>query len=90
MEIVELMKQGNINVTISMNDLKDFFNELVTKIVPEPKNEEKYLTRTEASEMLKVDKSTLWRWQKENYLLPIHIGGKIVYKMSDINGLLNG
>jgi hypothetical protein len=87
MEILELMKQGNINVTISMNDLKEFFNDLVSKIVPEPKNEEKYYTRDETANLLDVDKSTLWRWEQINYLLPVRVGNHPKYKKSDIDNL---
>ena len=38
--------------------------------------------------MLGVDKSTLWRWSKQNYLAPIEVGGKRVYKVSDVKQIL--
>jgi hypothetical protein len=98
MDIVELMKQGNINVTISLNELKevlkemfnDFKGELKTELkIASPANDEKYLTLKEASEMLKVDKTTLWRWEKINYLLPVRVGNHPKYKKSDIDNLYN-
>jgi len=42
------------------------------------------------AEMLDVDKSTLWRWAKIGYLVPINVGGKRRYRMSDVNRILNG
>jgi hypothetical protein len=49
---------------------------------------EQYLTRKQTAEMLDVDLSTLWRWNNENYLCPIEIGGKRRYKLSEVNSIL--
>ena len=49
---------------------------------------EKYLSIDKVVELLEVDKSTLWRWQKRNYLTPIQIGGKRRYRKSDIDKIL--
>ncbi|MEG1592699.1 MAG: helix-turn-helix domain-containing protein [Chryseobacterium sp.] len=48
------------------------------------KREETFLTPDETCEMLKVDRSTLWRWNKQNYLKGIRIGGKVRYRKSEI------
>ena len=37
-----------------------------------------------------VDKSTLWRWAKAGYLIPIKIGTKTRYRRSDVQKLLSG
>lgn len=39
--------------------------------------------------LLKVDKSTLWRWQKSGYLLPFKIGNKNFYSKTDIDAILH-
>ena len=36
-----------------------------------------------------VDRSTLWRWAKTGYLIPAEVGGKRLYKQSDIDIILN-
>jgi excisionase family DNA binding protein len=59
--------------------------ELITVQPPQP---EKYLTRKQAAEMLDVDLSTLWRWNKRNYLCAVEVGGKRRYRMSDVNRIL--
>jgi len=51
-------------------------------------NTETYPSPEQVSKILGVDKSTLWRWSKLNYLVPISIGGKRRYKMSDVKKLL--
>ena len=33
---------------------------------------------------LKVSKSTLWRWEKQQYLTPVKLGRKKYYRPSDI------
>lgn len=49
---------------------------------------ETYPSQAEVAKILKVDISTLWRWKKKGYLVPIEIGGKRRYKMSEITKLL--
>lgn len=51
-------------------------------------NEEEFLSIEQASNILKVDRSTLWHWDKEGYLKKIYIGGKPRYKRSDIDRIL--
>lgn len=50
---------------------------------------ETYPSREKVAELLDVDKSTLWRWAKRGILVPIEIGGKRRYKMSDVRRMLN-
>lgn len=35
------------------------------------------------AEKLGVDRSTLWRWEKQGKISPTRIGGKVFYKASD-------
>lgn len=46
--------------------------------------EERVLTREETAEYLKVNKSTLWNWQKQGVLVPYGLGSRVYYKLSDI------
>jgi excisionase family DNA binding protein len=47
-------------------------------------NTETYPSVDQVAKMLDVDKSTLWRWNKQGYLKHIEIGGKRRYRMSDV------
>jgi len=66
-------------------------DQLVARVVNELKNElkqatftEKYLTREEVSELLKISLSTIHNWTKRGILLPYQIGGRVYYKASEI------
>ena len=46
------------------------------------------LTTNQVLERLKVSRTTLWVWVKKKYIVPIEIGGRQRYKLSDINAIL--
>jgi len=97
MRIEEIVKLGsNITLSVDARELREFARLLIkeTKIELEAailaENEERYLSPAETAKMLDVDLSTLWRWDKQKYLVPIRIGGKPRYKLTDIKRLLSG
>lgn len=49
---------------------------------------EVYLSPRKVAEMLDIHVTTLYRWEKQNYLIPIRIGTKVRYRKSDIEKLL--
>jgi len=53
------------------------------KLIVEERSD-RLLTTNEVSKQFNVDASTLWRWEKRNYLLPVRLGGKKFYKLSDL------
>lgn len=83
-------------INVKLSDLIACNRELIKEVKSEfekqiqENNEEKYLSIDEATHLLKVSKTTLWRWAKQNYLIPVEVGGKRRYKMSDIKKRLNG
>lgn len=48
------------------------------------------LTREQVMQKLNVVPSTLWRWQKRGYLVPIRVGGENRYRSTDIDKILEG
>jgi hypothetical protein len=97
MSIQELLSSGqSIIITVGLSELNDF----AKFIVSETKNKleldvlaaktESYLTRLETCEFLKVNQCTLFRWSKRNYLNPVELGGRRLYKMSDLQRILTG
>lgn len=96
MSIQEIIQSGaNVSITIGTNDLLQFANHLIHSTKEElestilAKKNETYVTPDEAKVQLRVDRSTLWRWAKTGYLMPIEVGGKRLYKQSDIDIILN-
>lgn len=51
-------------------------------------NNETYLTDRELSAQLKVSRRTLQEWRTKKIIAYIHIGGKILYRQSDIQTML--
>lgn len=46
------------------------------------------LTREDAAKALNVTLSTLWRWNRSGYLVPVKVGTKVLYRASDIDRML--
>lgn len=96
MNFVELLKTGgNVSVSIGLEDLKQWHKEVIEdtrrelEAVVLSDKAEKYLSPNQVSEMLNVDLTTLWRWSKKSYLVPIEFGGKRKYRLSEIKKILN-
>mgnify|MGYP000913800999 FL=1 len=92
-DLIDIAKKiPDLNITIKAGELKEAMEHCVNMIymvLEEHKQlEDTYPTPTEVTKILGVSKSTLWRWAKQNYLVPIEVGGKRRYRMSDINRLL--
>lgn len=96
MSIQEIIQSSaNVSIMIGTSDLMQFANYLIRSTKEELENailakeRETYVTTDEAKDQLRVDRSTLWRWSKTGYLIPIEVGGKRLYKQSDIDTILN-
>jgi prophage antirepressor-like protein len=94
--LIELAKQcPNVNITLKAGELIEAIDYCVNQTRKELEqlitdaNTETYPSIEQVSKILDVNKTTLWRWGKQGYLVPIEIGGKRRYKMSDINKILN-
>ncbi len=97
MNLTEILKTGvNLTVSISINDLREWQKEAIENTKRELEEvvlsdkAETYPTPKQVSQILQVDLTTLWRWNKKGYLVPMEIGGKRRYKMSEVKALLMG
>lgn len=97
MSIQDLVnRSAHVSVTVGLDDLIAWHKEVVAdtrreleEVVLSDKAET-YPTVKQAQEILNVDPSTLWRWNKTGYLKHIEFGGGRRYRMSDIKAILNG
>ena len=49
----------------------------------------KFYTRKEVAELLHVDLSTLWRWNRDGRLRACHTGGRgVLYSAEDVNNFI--
>ena len=96
MNIIEELIKSNADLTlaIKLKDLKEFADYLIGKTKREleeiviSEKAETYPTVKQVSEILNVNITTLWRWNKRGYLNAIEFGGGRRYKMSDVKALL--
>ena len=93
--LIELAKScPDLTITVRLSDLVEANRELIEETKRELEQslaetkKETYLTREKVMEMLEVAPSTLWRWEKCGYLIPISIGTKKRYRQSDILKIL--
>ena len=94
MTIKELVNAGsNVHLMINAEDLRIYYESLIKDTISQlsPKKEkEVYLDVKQTCDILQVDRSTLWRWDKTGYLKPYRIGGKVRYRLSEIDKILGG
>lgn len=65
--------------------------EAIASTNPAPTNEApEYLTRAQACEMLFITQTTLTTWKRKNILTPVKIGGRTLYRRSDILKAMQG
>lgn len=96
MNIEQLLQAAPaVNVTISAQDLKTFACGLIAQTRTELERSvatgqvESLLTIDEVASKLRVDRTTLYRWNRRGYLTSIEVGGKKRYRQSDINEIIN-
>lgn len=83
-------------VSIKLGDLVEANTLLIAEVKQQleqtitDQNAETYPSREKVMEMLDVSQATMWRWQKSGYLVPINVGGKRRYRMTDIKRILEG
>ena len=87
-------KESKIAIMVSLEDLETLFEKVVSKAKSELEEEiieqkvETYLSVKKVAEILDVNESTLYRWRNTGYMVPIGLGSKRRYKMSDVNKIL--
>lgn len=93
--IIELAKQcPDITINIKIGDLMEANKKLIEDVRSSlekqirEENEEKYLSPDEVCKLLNVSKPTLWRWEKIEYLIPIRVGKKVRYKLSEVENTI--
>lgn len=96
MNLNEILECGGSCISITMNakDLQEAINFTISSTRRELEQfiiddkTEAFMSPKQVSEMLNVDLSTLWRWKKCGYLIPLEIGGKRRYRKSIIKDIL--
>lgn len=83
--IKNLISNQNVQLVVGLTDLRELMYEVLEEAgFTKQEKEDTLLTTNEVSQTLGVDKTTLWRWEKNKQLMPIRIGSKVRYKSSDV------
>lgn len=72
---------------VSKEDLREILLDIIAEYFAQPTEtakEDSLLSAKEVEKLLGVAHSTLWRWEKNNYLNPVRVGTKLFYKKSDV------
>lgn len=93
-----LIKTGDVNITVAVKvgDLLLFAERLIEKVkreLPPPQTSEepnKLIPAKQLCEMLAIKLPTLYKWQRQGYIAPVHIGGRAYYRHSDILSINKG
>lgn len=85
-------EQRIIQIVVNQDDLKEAFRSVVNEMFAKKEEERKdaRITKAAARERLKVDDSTLWRWDKIGYLKAIRIGRSVYYREDDVRKIEEG
>jgi len=84
-------EKQNITVAVTSEQLHEFATQLLSgarELYEKKELPETYLTRKQTAEKLQTTLPTLWTWNKNGYLKNVHVGGKVRYKLSDVNKIL--
>ncbi len=95
--LIELAKQcPDLVVSIKLHELVEANNLLIAEVKQQleqtiaDEKAETYPSREKVMEILDVSQATMWRWAKSGLLVPINVGGKRRYRMSDVKRILEG
>lgn len=68
-----------------LDKIKTVVREVLAETKEEPAEpENKLLTVAETSQLLKIDRTTLWKWTKDGKLKRYGIGNRVYYKKSEV------
>ena len=94
-DLVTLLERvPNATITVQLSDLNAFARRLIADTREEYEQEisdrllaikENYLTADTVKDVLQISETTLWRWAKAGYLLPVMIGGQKRYNVTIID-----
>lgn len=89
-----ISSRAKVTISVTAEELADFADNLVDKArrslekeIAE-KNSEVFYSKEQVCRILSINPSTLWNWDKRDYLKPIKVGGMNRYRKSDIDRIL--
>ena len=96
--LIQECLENNVDVTLTVkaSDLTTFGQFLIDNAAREAteqkrlKDEEVFYSVDEVMKVLNIkNRTTIWRWQKSGYLVPVKVGKLCRFKKSDVDAILN-
>ena len=90
---------GSVRLEVRPDDLEAFAESVAQKMevawqkkleADKEAEEEQYITTKEALAMLGICNTTIIKWAKEGYLVPVWHGGKKRFALSDVKRVMHG
>lgn len=85
---------ANIKLEVTGEDLRQFSEDLINRAVSEvaaamsSSQDNSLLTKEKVKSMCGVCDATLWHWDKRNYLKPVRVGARVMYRNADVRRIL--
>jgi predicted DNA-binding transcriptional regulator AlpA len=79
-------------IQLSYSQLTSLCKDIVDQCLAQkevPTDDSELVTRAQAAEQLGVNLATLWRWERDGYLVPQRYGRRCRYRQSDVNRVLS-
>ena len=97
-DLIELAKAcPDLIVQVRLGDLLEANRQLIAEVKQELEQQiadskaETYISREKVMEITGKSSTTIWRWQKIKYLVPVSsVGGTYRYRMSDVRRIMEG
>lgn len=93
MEISQIINSGAaVTIAVTAGQLQAFAGDIIAgyrEKIQQEQTGDQYLSPAKVCELLDIDPTTLWRWDKKGLLHPLKLGGVNRYKKSDIERILN-
>jgi predicted DNA-binding transcriptional regulator AlpA len=96
--LIQECLENNVDVTLTVkaSDLTAFGQYLIDNAAREAaeqkrlKDEDVLYSVDEVMKVLNIkNRTTIWRWQKSGYLVPVKVGKMCRYRKSDVDAILN-
>lgn len=76
-------------ITIGLDDLRRIVREEVQKAVETHDANKALLSSEEVYALMKIKRTTLWRWRKEGKIAPVKsVGNRNLYRREDVEKLI--
>lgn len=87
---MERLILDQISIDDLTNRIAESVKERILEVLPKPESQEKYLTRKETAELLRISLVTLHEWgsSRKNYIKPRKIGSRVRFLKSEIDELM--